>query len=160
MEVCCFSYHTIYPCSVSFWCMFGGRRSSVEIWAKNNLYWFIEGQTHFGMNAKWMSPMQLHTLMGHLHLSGVWVRCGFKNGHQRGMCLKEIGLCAQNLLSILRSIVSIIIGGDLYDRFRRKKSLTLMMNKISIWAPKIIRENGYSWFGFASHLILIMCLIS
>ena len=79
-----------------------------------------------------MSPMQLHTLMGHLHLSGVWVRCGFKNGHQRGMCLKEIGLCAQNLLSILRSIVSIIIGGDLYDRFRRKKSLTLMMNKISI----------------------------
>ena len=34
------------PCSVSFQFMFGG---SVEVWLKNILYWFIMGETHFGM---------------------------------------------------------------------------------------------------------------
>ena len=34
-----------FPCSVSFWCMFGGH---VEVWTKNLLCRFIEGQTHFG----------------------------------------------------------------------------------------------------------------
>ena len=34
------------PWLVSFWCML---RGSVEVWAKNILYQFIEGQTHFGM---------------------------------------------------------------------------------------------------------------
>ena len=33
-----------FPCLVSFRCMFGGR---VEVWTKNILYWFIEGQTRF-----------------------------------------------------------------------------------------------------------------
>jgi hypothetical protein len=43
------------------------------------------------------------------------VRCGSKNRHQKGIvCVKGIGLCAQNLLSFLGSIVN-IIGGDLYD---------------------------------------------
>ena len=33
------------------------------------------------------------------------VRCGFKNRYQKGiMCLKEIGLRAQNMISILGSI--------------------------------------------------------
>jgi hypothetical protein len=27
------------------------------------------------------------------------VMCGFKNGHQKYMCLKEIGLCAQHMLN-------------------------------------------------------------
>jgi hypothetical protein len=37
------------------------------------------------------------------------VKCGFKNGHQRDMCLKEIqGLHAQNMIIILRSIVNMI----------------------------------------------------
>ena len=30
------------PCLVSFWCMLGGR---VNVWMKNILYWFVEGQT-------------------------------------------------------------------------------------------------------------------
>jgi hypothetical protein len=34
-----------FPCLVSFWCMRGG---SVEVWAKNILYRFMKGQTHFG----------------------------------------------------------------------------------------------------------------
>ena len=42
------------------------------------------------------------------------VRCGFKNGYQKGMCLKEIGVHAQNIVFILGSIVN-IIEGDLYD---------------------------------------------
>ena len=42
---------------------------------------------------------------------GKWsvVRCGSKNDHQKGIvCLKEIALCAQNLLPILGSIVNVI----------------------------------------------------
>ena len=36
------------------------------------------------------------------------VRCGSKNGHQKDMCFKEIGLRAENILIILASIVNII----------------------------------------------------
>ena len=35
------------------------------------------------------------------------VRCGFKNGHQKDTCLREIGLNVQKLLTILSSIVDI-----------------------------------------------------
>ena len=35
-----------FPCLVSFQCILGG---SVEVWMKDILYWFIEGQTYFGM---------------------------------------------------------------------------------------------------------------
>ena len=39
------------------------------------------------------------------------VRSGSKNGHQKGlMCLKEIGLRTQNMLTILQSIVNMIGG--------------------------------------------------
>ena len=34
----------------SFRCMLGG--SHAEVWIKNIRYWFIEGQTHFGMPKK------------------------------------------------------------------------------------------------------------
>ena len=39
------------------------------------------------------------------------VRSGAKNKHQKGVCFKEIGLCAQNMISIPGSIVNIIGGG-------------------------------------------------
>ena len=41
------------------------------------------------------------------------VSCGSKNGHQKDMCLKEVGICAQNDLTILGSIISIngVVGG-------------------------------------------------
>ena len=38
------------------------------------------------------------------------VRCGSKNGHQKDMSLKEIGLHAQNMLTILGSKVNMIWG--------------------------------------------------
>ena len=38
------------------------------------------------------------------------VRCGLKNIYQKDMCLKEIGLHAQNIVIILGSIVNIIEG--------------------------------------------------
>ena len=37
----CFAYNTFH-----IWCMLGGH---VEVCIKNILYWFIVGQTHFGM---------------------------------------------------------------------------------------------------------------
>ena len=40
------------------------------------------------------------------------VRCGSKNGHQTDKCF-EIGLCTQNMLTILGSMLNMI--GDLYD---------------------------------------------
>ena len=38
----------------------------------------------------------------------VWyaVRCGFKNGYHRNMCLKKYGLHAQNMVTILGSLVN------------------------------------------------------
>ena len=43
------------PCLVSFWCML---RGSVEVWTKNILYQFIEGQTHMACQEvlKWVWP--------------------------------------------------------------------------------------------------------
>ena len=38
------------------------------------------------------------------------VRCRIKNEHQKDMCLKEIGLQAQNVLTILSSKVNTIGG--------------------------------------------------
>ena len=38
------------------------------------------------------------------------VRCGSKNGHQKDMCSKEIGLHAQNLLTIQGSIFNMVEG--------------------------------------------------
>ena len=38
------------------------------------------------------------------------VTCGTKNGHQRDMCLKEIRLRVQNMLTIQSVIVNMISG--------------------------------------------------
>ena len=38
------------------------------------------------------------------------VRCSSKNGYQKDMCLKGIGLCAQNMITILGPIVNILGG--------------------------------------------------
>ena len=46
------------------------------------------------------------------------VRCGFKNGHIKDVCLEEIGLRAQNMIIIKGSIVNIIERGRvLYDNY-------------------------------------------
>ena len=81
-------------------------------------------------------------------------RCGSKNGHQQGMHLKEIGLRVQNLLVIrLSSIVNMIFGGgrpggkgggELYDQLMSMRIFTLIMNKIFMIAPKIMRQRTTS----------------
>ena len=62
------------------------------------------------------------------------VRCGSKNGYQKDiMWLEEIGLCAQNLITILGSMVNISLGeGELYDHLMSRRIFTLIMNKIFI----------------------------
>jgi len=58
-------------------------------------------------------------------------RCESKNGHQKGiMVKKEIGQHAQNLLSILGSLVNIIFGGGgLFGPKIRIRNFRLVMNK-------------------------------
>ena len=34
------------------------------------------------------------------------IKCGSKNGHQKDTCLKEIGLSAQNMLTIVGSMIN------------------------------------------------------
>ena len=36
------------------------------------------------------------------------VRCGFKNGHQKDMCLQEIGLLDENMRTVLVFVVDVI----------------------------------------------------
>ena len=38
------------------------------------------------------------------------VRCGSKNEHKKDMCLKEVGLHAQNVITILDSVDNIVGG--------------------------------------------------
>ena len=63
---------------------------------------------------------------------GYVVRCDFENGFQADICLQEIGICVQNMLTILGSIVN-IISGDLYDHlYMSTRIFTLIMDKIFI----------------------------
>ena len=57
------------------------------------------------------------------------VECECKNGYQKNMCLKEIGLHTPNLLTILGSIIN-IIGGLPFDEL--EKAHTLLVNEIFI----------------------------
>ena len=73
------------------------------------------------------------------------VRCGTKNNYQ-----KKIGLGVQNMLTILSSIVK-MIGGH-YDHLTSTRIHNLIMNKIFMWALKLIRKSQRTWFGFANHV--------
>ena len=55
----------------------------------------------------------------------VW--CGYNNKDRKDICFKEIGLCAQTMITILDSIVN-MIEGDLCDH----------VMKIFIRAPQIV----------------------
>ena len=50
--------------------------------------------------------------------------------------------------------------GNLYDHLMSQKTLTLMMNKILIHTPKIVRQITTAWFELANHLAVIVCFIS
>ena len=57
----------------------------------------------------------------------------------KSVCSKEIGLLAQIMRTILGSRVN-IIGGDLYDHSMKMRTFTLMMNKVLVRIPKIMRQ--------------------
>ena len=59
----------------------------------------------------------------------VW--CGSKNKYKKDMCPKGIGQCAQSMIIILGSIVS-IIWGNLYDFLMNTGLFTLMTSEIFI----------------------------
>ena len=59
------------------------------------------------------------------------VRCDSKDRGHKGMCLKEIELCAQNTITILSSIFD-IIGGDQYDHSMSMRMFTLTMKNMFI----------------------------
>ena len=53
--------------------------------------------------------------------------CGSKNKYQKGiLCFKKIGVCAQNMKTVISSIVNI------YDHLVSTKIFTLIMNQIFI----------------------------
>jgi hypothetical protein len=79
----------------------------------------------------------------------VW--CGSKNGYQKGMCLKEIGLCVQKMITIVSSLVN-TIERDLYDHLMGTKIFALMMNEIFIQILKIMK---WLW----TQLYIVNCLI-
>jgi hypothetical protein len=66
---------------------------------------------------------------------------GFKNGHHKDMCWKEIGLRAKNLLTILEATFN-ISGKNLYDHSMSTGIFTLTMNESFIRAPKMMRRVG------------------
>ena len=80
----------------------------------------------------------------------VW--CGSKNEYQNyNVCLQEIGLRAQNVITILSSIVS-MIKEDLYNHFVSLRIFILIMNKIIIRTPKLIwGKRLWPWFGIANN---------
>ena len=52
------------------------------------------------------------------------VKCGSKNRQQKDKCLKQIGLRAHNLVTILSSVVN-IVGGNLYDHVTSTRESSL-----------------------------------
>ena len=54
------------------------------------------------------------------------------------MCLEEIGLRAQKMLTILGSLVN-VNGRELYDQVMNMKIYILIMNKVFIRVPKSVR---------------------
>ena len=57
-----------------------------------------------------MDQIQIVIINGHLHLSGVQLGVDLRMDTKKYMCSKEIGLCAQNILTIMGSVVNIIAG--------------------------------------------------
>lgn len=69
-------------------------------------------------------------LNGHVYLSGARLGVDYEGTSERH-ALKNIKLRAQNLLSILSSVVN-VVWGRLYDLFIRNNIFTLTKNKIFI----------------------------
>ena len=60
------------------------------------------------------------------------IKCKSKNMHLKNMCLLNIGVYPQNMLTIVSSIINMIwgVGGRLYDHMMNMRIFTLIMKKI------------------------------
>ena len=96
---------------------------------------FLIGHLHF--NGKVDVPNSVTYLRRTLIFEWYVVWCGSKNKYQKDTCLKEIGLHAQNMITIVASIID-LLGGNLYDHSMSTRIFTLILNKIYVWAPKIM----------------------
>ena len=66
------------------------------------------------------------------------VRCDSKNKYSKDRCSKEIGVHAQNMIA---SIINMILGGGvLFDHSMSTRIFTLIINKIFIGTPKIMKK--------------------
>ena len=82
------------------------------------------------------------------------IKRGSKNRQQKGtVCLKEIGLHDQIMLTILGSVVN-IIGGSLYDHLMNKRIFTFINELQIFWGKRL-----WARFRFANHFAVIVYFI-
>jgi hypothetical protein len=86
----------------------------------------------------------------------IW--CGSKNGHQGHKCFEVIGLCAQNRLIGVNSIVN-MIGGIYMTTWWARESL-ILNEKFQHDVQNLRGKWLHARFGFANHRALIACFIS
>ena len=103
---------------------------------ESNPYWSRKHcQSTDSMLAPTYKVTIMHILVNYLTQTPIFewcmVRCGSKNEHQRNMCSKEIGLCAENFITIPGSIVNII------RRFIAPACLTLRNHSSNMGDQKI-----------------------
>ena len=70
------------------------------------------------------------------------IRRDSKNKHQKNMCSKEIGLRAQNIVTVLSLIVN-TTEKNLYNHLISTRRFTLIMNKNIHMSSKIYEQNDY-----------------
>ena len=91
----------------------------------SNLTYSTPGWVHVGElqrnTVKWRPD--LVTNLGWTHALVLYMlTCDSENGYQRCMCSKEIGLCAQIMMTYLNSIINLIIGVSIW-LFNEHKNL-------------------------------------
>ena len=140
---------------IAIWCGF----LLPWLWSKSRDHekcWrlFLKALDYYYVNmplAKWLQrPLykeaclnQTQQWYGHLNLSFMQFHVDLRIGTQKNTRLKEIGLCAQNMLTNLGSIVN-MIKRNMYDHLKSMGNLTLIMDTIFIWAPKMMRQSTTS----------------
>jgi hypothetical protein len=88
------------------------------------------------------------------------VRCVSKNGHQKEVRSREIGLHAQTMLTILGSIVNINWDRSIWS-LNEHKNLHFDNEKDIHMSSENLRGKWlWAWFGYANQFALIACFIS
>ena len=132
------------------------------------LYWEHDQDLHQHSECNWADaevPNRLQNLQLQCHawfckvgvpssnITTIWtpvfewyvVRCGSKNGHQRLVFKRDWATCSKYLN--YSRLSSQHVWGNQYGHLMSMRIFTLIMNKIFIWAPKILRQlaKGTIW---------------